>query len=155
MKLIEPFRKENMSLFPGRTIGTNIRKAENMTNRCSPLKSRVTDQDEDVLKQLDEVVKVVSGFNAREAHQTQCNHAADVLRRCYEDYGTTPMSWPQVAWWPFQVSPEYLHLLLTKDSVALMLFRCWCRYVRNAPPRWFLEGWSHEAIGSIERLLIA
>ncbi|PTB66785.1 hypothetical protein BBK36DRAFT_1168313 [Trichoderma citrinoviride] len=54
-----------------------------------------------------------------------------------------PRTWLHFVWWPGALGQEYLHLLETRDSMALVILVHWCAVMKTSPRKWwFMEGWA-------------
>ncbi|KAL7942589.1 hypothetical protein V8C42DRAFT_331409 [Trichoderma barbatum] len=53
-----------------------------------------------------------------------------------------PRTWLHFVWWPGAIDQEYLDLLGTKDSMALVILIHWCAIMKSSPKKWFMEGWA-------------
>jgi hypothetical protein len=55
-----------------------------------------------------------------------------------------PHAWIHFFWWPASVTPEYMTLLAENEEGALLIFAHWCAIMKNAPQRWYLQGWAQK-----------
>lgn len=53
-----------------------------------------------------------------------------------------PRTWLHFVWWPGAIDQEYLHLLETRDPMALVILVHWCAVMKASPRKWFMEGWA-------------
>lgn len=74
--------------------------------------------------------------------------AIHALRQWIDQMDGYPRAWTHFLWWPANVSMEYLKLLASGDSGALMVFIHWCAIMARAPKRWFLDGWASRVAAS-------
>ncbi|KAN0117692.1 hypothetical protein V8E51_003669 [Hyaloscypha variabilis] len=69
-------------------------------------------------------------------------HAIGALKSWLSWTQGRPLLWIHFLWWPAAVSPEYIALLAENDDGALLIFVHWCAIMKNAPQRWYLQGWA-------------
>lgn len=53
-----------------------------------------------------------------------------------------PLAWIHFIWWPAAITSEYMTLLAENEDGALLIFVHWCAIMKNAPQRWYLQGWA-------------
>ncbi|KAE9377235.1 hypothetical protein N431DRAFT_542616 [Stipitochalara longipes BDJ] len=53
-----------------------------------------------------------------------------------------PHAWIHLVWWPAAITTEYMTLLAENEDGALLIFVYWCAIMKNAPQRWYLQGWA-------------
>ena len=58
-----------------------------------------------------------------------------------------PLAWIHFVWWPASITPEYMTLLAENEDGALLIFIHWCAIMKNAPQKWYFQGWA-ETVGA-------
>ncbi|KAL7807608.1 hypothetical protein V8C26DRAFT_414678 [Trichoderma gracile] len=71
-----------------------------------------------------------------------CRDALEKMQFWLRLTSCRPRTWLHFVWWPGAVDQEYLHLLGTRDPMALVLLVHWCAVMKASPRKWFLEGWA-------------
>ncbi|KAL6872851.1 hypothetical protein J3F83DRAFT_731181 [Trichoderma novae-zelandiae] len=71
-----------------------------------------------------------------------CKDALDKMQFWLRLTSSRPRTWLHFVWWPGAIDQEYLHLLETRDPMALMILVHWCAVMKASPTRWFMEGWA-------------
>lgn len=107
------------------------------------------ERDGYIIMRLKDIEQTISEAAGEEHQRECCLEAIRLLRECVEYFGTSPKTWLDVAWWPCSLSQNYINLLLGRDPAATDIFICWCRFLRNAPSKWFWDGWVDKAIGAL------
>ncbi|KAH0491021.1 hypothetical protein TgHK011_002467 [Trichoderma gracile] len=71
-----------------------------------------------------------------------CRDALEKMQFWLRLTSCRPRTWLHFVWWPGAIEQEYLHLLETRDPMALVILVHWCAVMKASPRKWFLEGWA-------------
>jgi hypothetical protein len=115
-----------------------------------------TSDTQRALDALSLLSNVIEGSDISYKTKEICQHALAMLREWVRSVNRQPKTWMDLFWWPAAVRDDYVSLVAQNDPASLTIFLHWCAAMRNAPNRWFLQGWV-EAVGAavIKKLPIA
>ncbi|OTA05231.1 Zn2Cys6 transcription factor [Trichoderma parareesei] len=71
-----------------------------------------------------------------------CKDALEKMQFWLRLTSCRPRTWLHFVWWPGAIDQEYLHLLETRDPMALVILVHWCAVMKASPRKWFMEGWA-------------
>jgi len=110
--------------------------------------------DVEMISRLNKIEIMISSAEMTEKERSVLQNGHAIMKDSFELWGTRPITWIQIAWWPAKVADEFVGMMWKRDRFALELFACWCEFVGSAPDRWFWRGWTLGALECIRSVIL-